>query len=244
MPNDDTQLLPPTVPNVPYKTVRPELATGDLFFLQTASPQAKWIKRIEDHYRLTEYSHLGMVVKDGDKLYLWDAPGRGQCFHDHYAAEDPDNRLFGSDPVHPGCRVSELDAVLEYYATLVDVEPKGFWLRRLTQPVSSDQFAAFRRFINRADGLPFPEELGYAALAANFAAGQAGMTLFFGTYFCSQLVADSYMHMGVLELDGRPPNAYAPAHFGLETTAEFRMTDPPPWVKPPGLDTTRFVTWP
>jgi hypothetical protein len=242
MSSDDTLMLPPTEPNVPYAAIRPELATGDLFFLQTASPQAKWIKRLEDHYRLPPYSHLGMVVKDGNKLLLWDAPGRGECFPDPYAAEDPDNRLYGSPPEHPGCRVSELDAVLAYYATKVDVKPTGFWLRRLAHPVSGEQFAALRRFINRADGMPFPEELGYAALAANFAAGQAGMTMFFGTYFCSQLVADSYMHMGMLEMEGRPPNAYAPAHFGIET-ANFGITDAPPWVPPAGLGGTMFVTW-
>ena len=236
-------MLPPMEPTVPYTTVRPQLATGDLFFLQTKSTQAVWIERLEQYAGLPPYSHVGMVIKDGVDLLLWDAPGGGDCFRDPYAA-DPDNRIYGS-PAHPGCRVSVLDDVLAYYATKTkvdEVDVPGFWVRHLTPPVSQGPFTALRRFINRVDGLPFPKELGYAALAANFAAGQAGTTLFFGTYFCSQLVAAAYMHMGLLEMDARPPNAYAPAHFAFET-ADFGMTDPPPLVPPVTLSHVFFVTW-
>jgi hypothetical protein len=232
-------MLPPIEPAVPYTTVRPQLATGDLFFLHTTSTQGRWIERLEQQADLPPYSHVAMVIKDGADLFLWDAPGGGDCFPDPYAA-DPDNRLYGSRMDHPGCRVSVLDDVLAYYSTKVDVP--GFWARHLAPPVSQEQFTALRRFINRVDGLPFPKGLGYFALAANFAAGQRGTTLYFGTYFCSQLVADSYMHMGLLEMDARPPNAYVPAHFGMDT-GDFGMTDPPPLVPPTVLGDLFFVTW-
>ena len=93
-----------------------------------------------------------MVIKDGDNLYFWDAPGGGDCFPDPYAT-DPDNAMFGT-PVHNGCRVADLDAVLAYYITRVDVN--GFWIRQLTSGVTDDRFGALRRFINRVDGQPFP----------------------------------------------------------------------------------------
>jgi hypothetical protein len=141
--------------------------------------------------------------------------------------------------------VSVLDEVLAYYATKVYV-PKGgvpgFWVRQLTPPVSPAQFTALRKFINRVDGLPFLTNFSYFPLVANFVAGQSGTTLSFGTYFCSQLVADSYMHMGLLEMDARPANAYAPAHFGIVTT-DFGITDPPPLVPPAVLGDVSFVTW-
>ena len=53
----------------------------------------------------------------------------------------------------------------------------------------------------------------FTGLTANYAAGQEGITLFHGTYYCAQLVADSYMHMGILSMDEWPPNSYAPADF-------------------------------
>jgi hypothetical protein len=233
--------LPPTDPAVPYSSVRAQLGTGDLVFLRTRTTVGKWIRKLEESYDLAGFSHVGMVIKDGEKLLLWDAPGGGDCFVDPYARDDPDNRLHGS-AVHPGCRVSELDKVLAYYATKVDLDVPGFWVRRLTPPVSPDQFAALRRFINRVDGLPFLTDFSYIPLAANFAAGQLRTTMYFGTYFCSQLTADSYMHMGLLEMEARPANAYAPAHFGIDTT-NFGMTDPPPLVPPAALGDVCFVTW-
>jgi hypothetical protein len=245
MRGDGPRMLPPRQPAVPYSTVRPQLATGDLFFLQTKTTVGRWIEKLEEQADLPPYSHVGMVVKDDTDLFLWDAPGGGDCFVDPYARDDPDNRLYGSNVEHPGCRVSVLDDVLAYYATKVAV-PKGgvpgFWVRRLTPPVSREQFTALRKFINRVDGLPFLTDFGYFPLLANFEAGQRRTTLSFGTYFCSQLVADSYMHMGLLEMEARPPNAYAPAHFGIDT-ADFVITDPPPLVPPAALGKLCFVTW-
>jgi hypothetical protein len=231
--------LPPTEPAVPYTAVEPDLATGDLFLLQTSSTQGRWIATLERWYSLPPFSHVGMVIKDEGRLLLWDAPGGGECFHDPYT-DDPDNRIRGAG-AHPGCRVSVLRDVLAYYWTKVE-RPRGFWVRHIRPPVSQEKFIALRTFINRVDGLPFPIEYGYAALAANFAAGQSGITHHFGTYFCSQLVADSYMHMGLLEMDARPANAYAPAHFGLDT-ADFGMTDAPPLVPPAALGELTFVVW-
>jgi hypothetical protein len=121
------------------------------------------------------YSHVGMAIKDAESLYLWDAPGDGgNCFSDPYAS-DPDNRIHGT-PVHNGCRVSALDDVLGYYATVVDP--------------------------------------------------------------CAQLVADSYMHMGLLEMEGYPPNGYSPAAFGMDD-GRGRL----PLVGPAALGAATPVEW-
>jgi hypothetical protein len=238
MRGDSAIMVPSMESAVPYTPVRAHLGTGDLIFLRTRTTVGKWIRQLEESYCLPGYSHVGMVIKDGDDLFLWDAPGGGHCFPDPYAT-DPDNRL-RRVAVHPGCRVSVLDDVLAYYATMLD--GPGFWVRHLTPPVSPEQFTALRRFINRVDGLPFLTDLGYIPLAVNFGVGQLGTTMHFGTYFCSQLVADSYMHMGLLEMEARPPNAYAPAHFAIDTT-NFGKTDPPRLVPPAALGDVLFVTW-
>ena len=237
---DDPMLLLPTDPR-PYEEIRPTLGTGDLVFLQTRSRQGRLIEEIERAFDLPAFSHVGMVIKDGGKLLLWDAPGGGKCFHDPYAADHPDNRVRYS-PVHPGCRVSVLDEVLGYYKTKTKCGVHGFWVRQLEPPASDDRLMALRRFVDRVDGLPFPTEHAYLAMAENFRAGQEGTTKYFGKYFCSQLVADSYMHMGLLEMEARPPNAYAPAHFGLEPTADFGRTDPPRFVSAT-LGPAIFVAW-
>ena len=75
-------MLPGREPAVPYSTVRPKLATGDLFFLETTSRVGRWIEKLEEQADLPPYSHVGMVIKDDVNLLLWDAPGGGDCFVD------------------------------------------------------------------------------------------------------------------------------------------------------------------
>jgi hypothetical protein len=148
--------------------------------------------------------------------------------------------------MHNGCRVAALDDVLGYYATVVD---QPFTLRQLAPAVSQDSFVALRRFINRVDGLPFPLGPGpdkykeVTGLMANYLAGQEGGSVLYGTYFCAQLVADSYMHMGLLEMEGYPPNGYSPAAFGMDdglgrlplvTPAALGAATPVEWDRPTG----------
>lgn len=61
--------------------------------------------------------------------------------------------------------------------------------------------------------------------------------MFYGTYFCSQLVADSYMHMGLLEMENYPPNGYSPAAFGMNDPNRL------PLVAPAKHADTIFVEW-
>ena len=110
-----------------------------------------------------------------------------------------------------------LDEVLAYYATRTD--PDGFWIRQLSPTPTAAQFAALRLFINRVDGLLFPGEahnIELEALALTYTLGQEGGSADFGTYFCAQLVADSYMHMGLLDMAGYPPNGYSPAALAMD----------------------------
>jgi hypothetical protein len=232
--------LPPTDPSTPYSAIRPNLQTGDLFFLYSHSPAGVAIENVEKALNWPPYSHVGMVINDRGSLYFLDAPGSGDCFPDPYA-DDPDNRIHGT-PVHGGLRVSVLDDVLAYYSNFTTVG--GFWLRQLTPVVisESDRFGALRLFINRVDGLPFPEgsfgDPEVSGIAANWGAGQLKSSVLFGTYFCAQLVADAYMHMGLLTMEVFPPNGYSPAAFGMADYSE-RL----PLVKPASLSDPQFIKW-
>jgi hypothetical protein len=204
----------PVIPSVPYTKIRSSLNTGDLFLFYGTSQAGVLIETLESVAGLPPYSHVGMVINDQENLYFWDAPGSGDCFPDPYAG-DPNNRIHNT-PVHTGCRVAVLDDLLAYYASVVD---QPFELRQLSAPVSADSFTALRQFIDRVDGLPFPQGPGpdkykdLTGLMANYAAGQEGASVLYGTYFCAHLVADSYMHMGLLSMDEWPPNSYSPADF-------------------------------
>lgn len=232
----------PKTPAVSYPDIAPRLGTGDLVFLHGTSDAGVMIEKLETGLDWPPYSHVGMVIRDGDELYLWDAPGGGDCYPDPYVS-DPDNRLHGQDATHPGCRVADLETVLTYYASRTDVA--GVWIRQLRPAVSPDRFQALRLFINRVDGLPFPEGPGSAGgtaevtgIGMNYLAGQERASALFGTYFCAQLVADSYMHMGLLDHDVYPPNGYSPATFGMDDHERLRL------VGPATLGETVFVTMP
>jgi len=55
---------------------------------------------------------------------------------------------------------------------------------------------------------------GGPGLLAQYKAGEdERTTLWAGTYFCAQLVADSYLHMGLLDQSSTPANGYAPGAF-------------------------------
>ena len=238
----------PTQPATTYETVRSQLGTGDLFFLHGKSHAGVMVENLEIMEGWPPYSHIGMVIADEDNLFFWDAPGDGGlCFQDPYAT-DPDNRIYGkyTNGIHPGCRVSVLDDVLAYYSTAVTPDMPGFWLRQLQPAVTPDRFGALRRFINRVDGMPFPTgKLPFGiklpaevtGLGANFLAGNDRASFFFGTYFCAQLVADSYMHMGLLDMELFPPNGYTPAAFTMDGTTRL------PLVSPATLGPVTFVKW-
>lgn len=229
---------------VTYPEIRDSLQTGDLVFLQgdpTKSLVDLLIEAVDTAAGELTRSHVGMVIDDNGTKYLFDAPGPGPCagvngcYDDPYVT-DPDNRLYGKanpDGSHDGLRVSPLDEVLEYYASVMDWQ---FFVRHLETPaISPEQFAALRIFINRVDGMPFPNE--FVGMPINFGLGQKDTMTWWGTYFCAELVADTYMHMGILSMDF-PPNAYSPGTFTSSDPTKL------PLVGGATLGDSITVTWP
>ena len=219
---------------VPYPKIRGTLQTGDLLFFAGDNAVDIMIESLDRAAGEAPYSHVGMVINDGGNLYFWDAPGGGNFFPDPYWC-DPNNRIHTLPSAsHDGCRVAPLDPLLQYYTGLMP--GNQFWLRHLGTTVSPTMFAALRIFIDRVDGLPFPAPMEIK-LPANFAAGQERTTLFTGTYFCAQLVADSYMHMGLLSMDEYPPNSYSPGSFSSDDPTKL------PLVPPASLGPAINVVW-
>lgn len=214
---------------IPYPKIRGKLRTGDLIFFEGDSAIDFMIEALDRAAGEAPYSHVGMVINDAGKLYFWDAPGGGKLFPDPYYG-DPDNRIHTLPSAsHAGCRVAPIDPLLEYYTSLMPGQQ--FWVRQVSPAMTAAQFAALRIFINRVDGLPFPSPVE-EALPLNFAAGQKRVTMYVGTYFCAQLVADSYLHMGLLSADTYPANAYSPGSFSSDDAARLPLV-PPARLGPP-----------
>lgn len=187
----------------PYAQAEAGFQTGDILLFEGKSPLDYMIQEVEGSL----YNHVGMIIRQGDTLYFWDAPGGGNQFPDPYRSNQP----------HTGCRVAPLEALLEYYMS----EEVALFYRQLQTPLSADQIAALNIFINQADGLPFPFQTPSLPDEANLGLGLMGSFLLgnlfkatiAGSYFCAQLVADTYMHMGLLPISPFPANSYSPATF-------------------------------
>ncbi len=207
-----------------YKEIRDSLKTGDLFAFQGKSASDWMIQMAEG----APYSHVGMVYRDGDKLYFWDAPGAGRNFPDPITGT-----------THSGCRVAPLDklsaatgeeGILDYYMS-VEVD---LFVRQLAAPLERKQLAALEIFFHRASGAPFPGR--DVRLPAQFGPA-AGLTLSYllglglnltlaGTFFCAQLIAETYMRMGLLPIAPYPANAYNPANFMSSSPEQLPLIAP------------------
>ena len=204
---------PSIPPPVTYPQIKASLRTGDLLFLHGTALEDLCIELDEWKEGLPEYSHVGMIIRDEANLYFWDAPGGGDWFDDPYYS-DPLNRIsMDPTPKHGGCRVAKLEEILPYYAGFTS--GGVFHLRPLKapSPITADQWSALRVFIDQVDGFPFTPDGGPGLLAQYKAGEDERTTLWAGTYFCAQLVADSYLHMGLLDQSSTPANGYAPGAF-------------------------------
>jgi hypothetical protein len=239
---------------VNYTDIRSTLNTGDVFTFGGNAPLDFMIEFAEGGYK---YSHVGMVINNGGNLYFWDAPGEGSVFPDPY---------FPNRTPTPGCcRVANLDDILAYYMSAM--ETNFFTMRQLAPgSLNADSLQSLDLFIKMVDGTPFPSitppqflvdllkyldptlpigsvDLG-TGLGVSYALGCATKLNMPGYYFCAQLIADTYMHMGLLPYAPWPPNSYAPATFDLTdptklpliapaalgpvTQVNYNVTPPPP----------------
>jgi hypothetical protein len=176
--------------------------TGDILIFQGRSTNP-----IDYCIQLEEgepYTHSGMIVRQGNDLVFWDAPGEVDKLPD----------VFNGGAMPTGCRGAKLnDLLVEYMSVEI-----GLFYRKLNSVPTPDQISALNVFIKSADGTPFPMQtpplpdnlnLGFG-LIASYALGRKHLT-HAGSYYCAQLVVDSYIHMGMVNNREFPANAYSPA---------------------------------
>ncbi|HYL37830.1 MAG TPA: hypothetical protein VEV17_18085 [Bryobacteraceae bacterium] len=184
---------------VKFSELKPKLDTGDLF-LFSANFLISRIIQVVTH---SAYSHVGMVARypDADgKLCFW------ECTTFNQLVDKADHEL------HSGVRLVSLDKLLAIYANYV---PGGFSVRLLKADRTPDFREAFANYVKLVDARPIANDL---AMMARWMSGKMlSLTATDSSFFCSQLIAETYQRVGLLP-EHRPPNAYAPKDFSMQNT--------------------------
>lgn len=208
---------PPTEAPVGYDDIESSLASGDVLIFHGASGVSLTIEQ-KTH---SPFSHAAMVIRpDPTKPpFIWQA-GPDAIVKDSFTRT-----------MHGGAQLADLREALIYMGNPAYGDTG--YLRQL----QFERGPAFETVATWAiaglDGTPFP---ALQDMLAEFKAGQKHVAATDRTFFCSELVAHTFMLMGLLPFDP-PPNAYAPGHFSAEHGAL-------PWLRGAALGPQRVLVPP
>lgn len=182
---------------IPYPEIRKGMSTGDIILMHGLDFESGIIELAE----FSPWSHVAMVIRTGkrDPPLLWEStPLR-----------------FAEDVVlharKSGARIVSLEDRLRIGLTR-RLYSRFAW-RRLEAESTSDMLDALRDYIEQVHLIRFPSTW---ELANDYIKGRLlDETAMFDHAFCAELVAATYMHMGLLAPD-HPPNSYTPKDFSSE----------------------------
>jgi len=179
---------------VTYREIRDSLRTGDLVLMQGLGIESDVIKAVEHSH----WSHVAMVLQicGVDQPLIWESTPlhflEDQVLHSKKS----------------GARIVSLDDRLR-----LGVEKKlykDFALRRLKVKRTHDMMDKLRSYIENVHLLPYPTDW---ELATSYFRGKVlDEKVNIPSMFCAELIAETYMHMGLLDFD-HPPNGYSPKDF-------------------------------
>ena len=183
-----------TSQTVNYSDLVNQLKTGDLLLFHGSSGISRHIEEVTRG----EFSHAAMVVRphpDQPPLIWQTGP-------------DPLKEDVLTKSMHGGAQLSDFlsTVTLESSPQYGDVP---YW-RQLTV-TRNDAFETMALgALGSLDGTPFGT---YWDMARNWALGKIHFVTTPNEVFCAELVAMTYMRMGLLPMSP-PPNSYSPSHFG------------------------------
>ena len=184
------------VPSVRYDDIEASLATGDVLIFHGSSGESVTIEQ-KTHL---PFSHSAMVIR----------PGRNRPPLIWQAAPISLTKDTFTKTLHGGAQISLLRDNLIFVTN-----PKYGdtpYLRRLKFARTPEFETVAAWAIAGLDGTPFPK---LTKLLKQFRAGTRHRATTDRTFFCSELVAHTFMMMGLLPFDP-PPNSYAPGYFSSE----------------------------
>ena len=165
--------------------------TGDVWLFRGASPADRFIRVATN----APVNHVGMaVVLDDMPPLLWHAE-LGRSLQDQWTGKRQ--------------RGVQLHDLYEAVRTWHDRYRQQAWLRQLQAEITTDMEDAVLRTIARLDGTPFPSA---TRLAGRWVRGRARSRANLETLYCAELVATTYLEMGLLA-EERPENWYDPGRF-------------------------------
>lgn len=188
---------PPNVPSVKYEDIESRLATGDILLFHGTSGVSLQIEEATSSY----FSHAAMVIRpDPTKPPLVWQTGPGPIVIDQITHAN-----------HGGAQLSLLKDALVFMSNPA-FDDTGY-ICQLKFPQRGPELETVATWaISGLDGTPFST---LQDVQKYFKEGQRHLTVSDQTFFCSELVAHTFMMMGLLAFDP-PANAYAPDYFSPE----------------------------
>lgn len=178
-----------------YNQIADRLETGDLLFCHGVVRSSLLVEKLED----CEWSHVAMVVRtdDGDNL-LWESTTADNL---------QDVRL------HVQKTGPQLVRLIDRIETDVsNGTDTAFAIRKLVVERTPAMTGTLNAFIAEVHDAVFPTE---ARMYLEVLEGKVGIRSSYADFFCSKLVAATYMRMGLLSPD-RPANDYEPKDFAAQ----------------------------
>jgi hypothetical protein len=183
-------------PTISYERLEPSLRTGDVFLFHGSSGISL---KVEQGTK-SQFSHAAMVIRPhpGRRPYLWQT-GPSKIVEDRWTHTG-----------HGGAQLGDLREALTFMANPAFGDQA--FVRRLRISRSKDFETLARMSVADIDGRPFPT---MTQMIRQWQVGQTRRSTSDRTLFCAELVAETYMRMGLLLFDP-PPNAYSPHSFSSE----------------------------
>ncbi len=189
---------------VRFEDIRQSLQTGDLIFFSGEYAFSKVIEFIED----SPWSHVGMVIRlpGDDNLYLFESTSlvnlEDELYHDRIK----------------GPKVVDLyDRLSSYGKELVPYKQCDFGVRKANFERTEETHTHLFTYIHDTHGIPTPDEW---EMCKEVIEGKILNKADDNTFiFCSELVAETYMAMGVLNND-HPGNFYTPKDMATQTVED------------------------
>jgi hypothetical protein len=182
---------------VRYRDIRNTMLSGDLVLMHGMDMESGIIESVKH----SPWSHVAMVVRiDGvDTPLIWESSPL------HFI------RDMVLETRKSGARIVSLDERLE--VGIMKKLYRGFAWRRLEVERTREMMDALRNYIEDVHSLPFPTDW---ELAKSYLRGRLlDEEAHYDSKFCAELIAETYMHMGLLASD-HPPNRYSPKDFSSD----------------------------
>ena len=179
--------------SISYERLEPTVRTGDVFLFHGESSVSKGVEKATR----SRFSHAAMVIRPhlSRRPMLWQTGPK-------FLVKD---QLTLSN--HGGAQLGDLHDVLIFMG-----QPRFGdtpYCRKLNIKRTPEFEKMAMLIVSDIDGRKFPK---MTQMARQYAAGTKMRSESDRTLFCAELVAETFMRLGVLFLHP-PPNAYSPKHF-------------------------------